>query len=63
MLHKICTSNGNRKCYVIFLVLIVCFEKPISCLTTSLSGLPANNFVEKCEQRCRDQVGMSSEIK
>lgn len=59
MLHKLMcrnkSSNSNRKCYVILvLVLIVAFEKPISCLT-SLNGLPAN-FVEKCEQRCEDQV-------
>lgn len=37
---------SNRKFYVIlFLVMIVCY-KPIN----------ANDFVEKCEQRCKDQV-------
>ena len=47
---------SNRKFHVIlFLVVIVCFEKPINCLK-SLNGLPANDFVEKCEQRCKDQV-------
>lgn len=52
-------SNKNGKCYVIlFLVLLVGFEKPINCLT-ALNGLPANNFVAKCEQRCKDQVGSS----
>lgn len=61
MLHKIFdgnrSSNSNRKSYVILiLVLIVSFEKPINCLTSTLNGLPANNFVEKCEQRCKDQV-------
>lgn len=60
MLHKIFARNRSginyRKFYVIlFLVVIVCLDKPINCLK-SLNGLPANDFVEKCEQRCKDQV-------
>lgn len=49
------------KIYVILiLVLIICFDKPISCLT-SLNGLP--DFVEKCEQLCEDQVRESNLIR
>lgn len=51
MVHHIYRRNrsSNRKSYVIlFLILIVGFEQ--------LNGLPTNEFVEKCEQRCKDQV-------
>ncbi|CRK90686.1 CLUMA_CG004383, isoform A [Clunio marinus] len=52
------SSNSKSKSHVILiLILIVCFEKPINCLTSLNNNglLPANNFIEKCEQRCKHQ--------
>lgn len=48
---------SNRKVYVIIiLVFLTILRQPISCISSSNLGIPFNKFVDKCEQRCIDQV-------
>lgn len=66
------SCNNHRCCYgnkivIAIIILLACIEKPfIACSDSSSElivvpeeALPNSNFVEKCEQRCFDQVGSS----
>lgn len=56
MMHKIVWCNQLNRGVILLLVIILCLENPIQCVST-VNGLPKNDsFVEKCEQTCRDQV-------
>lgn len=68
--NKSCSNNhyyGN-KIVIGFLLFLLCIDKStiILCSGTDSSvelvvaedTLPISNFVEKCEQRCYDQVGL-----
>lgn len=57
--------NG-KKIVIASLILLLCIDKPsiVLCSETSAELVvaeedtpPISNFVEKCEQRCYDQVG------
>lgn len=65
------SRNNNyygNKIVIIFLIFQLCIEKSaiVLCSDTDSSAelvvaedtLPISNFVEKCEQRCYDQVGL-----
>lgn len=58
--NKSCNNKKYRNKFVIALIiLLTCINQPISCdenESYEAEPLPINNFVEKCEQRCKDQV-------
>ncbi|XP_070506789.1 protein sevenless isoform X5 [Chironomus tepperi] len=59
--NKSCNNNNyyKNKCVIILIILILCIiTKPLICSAEESSELetpPINNFVEKCEQKCKDQ--------
>lgn len=66
------SCNNHRRCgnkiVIAIIILLTCIERPfIACSSDSSSellvvpeeALPNSNFVEKCEQRCYDQVGLA----
>jgi hypothetical protein len=70
MKHKLSISGYGKKSVIAFLIVLLCIERPIViCSDNSaelevvgeeeeLVSLPINNFAEKCEQRCYEQVGL-----
>lgn len=62
--HRCCSGI---KILIAIITFLACIEKPfIECSDSSSElivvpeeALPNSNFVEKCEQRCFDQVGLS----
>ena len=61
-------NNNNyyrNKCVIALIILILCIiTKPLICSAEESSELeapPINNVVEKCEQKCKDQVSIQIE--
>lgn len=65
MKHKL--SISNNRCYgnkfvIAIIIILICVEKPLKVysdgsLVVPEEALPTNNFMEKCEQMCFEQVG------
>jgi hypothetical protein len=68
--NKTCNKNYRNKFVIALVVFVLCIQREIACSSgggdeeNSLEAeIPhKNNFVEKCEQRCKDQVNNQSEI-
>lgn len=62
--NKSCNNNCRNKFVIALIIFLLCINKPVCSGENNESleseVLQKNNFVEKCEQRCKDQVNNQS---